>query len=186
MEARQGETRSPSARLDAPHDSATGTPRRCVRRSLRRAGLCWAHGPPSLPRWKAPPPKLLATAESTVRVRCYASQGKAHYFHPGYSGPSTLVLVNAARDVVYVTRDNQADGWYNSRDVPPGLWRVLGWIPCADSLPHGDLEEVDPHLADFEHLPQPNAWPPRSHSIRPNLVIDIVPWDAEGRPEYDG
>lgn len=63
---------------------------------------------------------------------------------------------------------------------------VLDWIPCAGRLPHGDLEEVDPHLADFEHLPQPNLLPPRSHSIRPNLVIDIVPWDAEGRPEYDG
>lgn len=135
------------------------------------------------PRWKAPPPKILATPESQRCIRCYATQGKAYIFHPGYSGRSTLVLINLEREVRYATRSDTADGWYCSDDVALGTWRVLGWIPCEGRLPHGDLEDVDPDLADFDSLPVPNALPPQSHGTRLNREVDIVPWDAHGLPE---
>ena len=137
-------------------------------------------------KWKKPEPKVLATPESKRVLRCYAQQGRAYIFHPAGEGRCTLVLIDSRREVVYVERDDRiAGGWYNSNEVPLGDWRVLGWIPREGRLPHGELEEVDPELADWEKLPVPNREPPRTHSSRPNLVIDIVPWDADGKPEYD-
>lgn len=136
-------------------------------------------------KWVRPEPKILATADSKRVMWCYATQGKAYTFHPGYAGRCTIVLVNKEREVLCVTRNDKVGGYYPSDEVPLGEWRVLGWIPCDGKLPHGDLESVDPDLADFDVLPLPNVLPPRTHSIRPNLVIDIVPWDADGKPEYD-
>lgn len=137
-------------------------------------------------RWKKPEPKLLATLESRRVVRCYALEGKAHIHRPILGETVLVVLVNAARETRQA-RGTSSIGvaWACEVDVL-GEWRVLGWLPPSGQLRHGELENVDPELADWDRLPRANELMLPTHSIRPMLVIDIVPWDADGKPEYDG
>lgn len=87
---------------------------------MRRAGLSWVDGQPSLPALESPTSQGQAKPESQRCIRCYAIQGKAYIFHPGYSGRSTLVLINLEREVRYATRSDATHGWYCSDDVPLG------------------------------------------------------------------
>ena len=108
------------------------------------------------PRWQPPVPKVLATTASRRVIECYAIEGKAYFHHPNFMERCTIVLVNRARDVVTVVQNESLGSWYDSDEVPPGEWWVLGWVPAGD-LRHGPLERVDPELADLDALPRPNA-----------------------------
>lgn len=145
--------------------------------SLRCPGLCCSHGPRRKAKWKPPKPKVLATPESKRVVRCYATQGKAYTFHPTIAGACRIILVNEVRDVLFVTRDDRTSEPYCSNEVPLGDWFVLGRLPRNGELPHGELDDVDPELAEIEKLPRPNKEPYKSHSIRSNTQ----PTEAEKR-----
>lgn len=134
-----------------------------------------------------PPPKVLSTPASTCVVACYAIEGVAYVHHPLHAEGCTIVLVNAARAVAHVRQSGSYSGWYCSDEVPPGDWRVLGWLPRDGSQRHGAFDLADPNLADLAMLPVPNHQPDLPASSRPNLClrdIDIVPWDENGKPEF--
>lgn len=140
-------------------------------------------------RWKAPPTKVLSTPESKRVVRCYAIEGAAYIHHPMHGERCTIILLNEAREILIVRQSASFGGWYDSDEVPLGDWRVLGWIPAGGELRHGELDAVDPDLADFAKLPRPNSQAAATHKTpasqsAPPPEIDIVPWDADGKPEY--
>lgn len=117
-------------------------------------------------------------------MRCYACQGKAYIFHPLAGEAASIILVNAEREVRIVNGVGSfLVSWACEVDVL-GEWRVLGWIPPGGELRHGELESVDPDLADWDQLPVPNRPIPMGAPSRPNAVIDIVPWDENGDPEF--
>lgn len=138
-------------------------------------------------RWRTPPPKILSTPDSKRVVRCYACQGKAYIFHPLAGEPASIILVNSEREVRIVkSASTFLVAWGCEIDVL-GEWRVLGWIPPGGELRHGELEDVDPDVADWDQLPLPNRQVSLGAPSRPNAVkeeIDIVPWDENGDPEY--
>jgi len=106
----------------------------------------------------------LALADSKRVFYCYASHGKGYGFA---SGPRTcpcavrILAVNSARetrweDGVYVSPHRWSCPAFSGKDE----WRRLGWIMADGSLPFGELDVVDPELAQFEYLPATNSLPP--------------------------
>jgi hypothetical protein len=98
----------------------------------------------------------LTTPESKRTFRCYASHGKGYGFAstPKVWGALVRILgVNAARetrwaDGVYIGQHN-----WSCTALAQGGWKRLGWIMADDSLPFGELDDVDPELAQYEYLP---------------------------------
>lgn len=138
-------------------------------------------------RYKKPAPKVLATPESVRVLRCYACQGKAYIHQPIWGETVLLVVMNAGQETRHVQGSSMLGTAWACDVGALGEWRVLGWIPPEGQLRHGDLEDVDPELADWDRLPIPNTSVSLGAPSRPNLSlrdVDIVPWDEEGRPEF--
>ena len=112
----------------------------------------------------------LALPSSRRVFECYASHGKAYGFA---SGPRVhpcrvrILAVNRDRetrweDSVY----ENVHQWRCQALVDQGEWRRLGWVMPDGSLPFGDLEAVDPDMAQFDYLPGVNTPPYGTGYIR--------------------
>jgi hypothetical protein len=112
------------------------------------------------PRWRKPPPHILSTPESVRTVACYAAQGKGEYRAPLATTRFHLVLIDPSREVLIVPGYAPHQWTFHTDAIENGsAWLVLGWRPPDGSLPHGDLDLVDPDLADLKKLRAPNQKP---------------------------
>ena len=102
----------------------------------------------------------LALPTSRRVLHCYASHGKAYGFALPRSYPCAvrILAVNGARETRW------EDGVYEEphRWKCPALagheeWRRLGWAMPDGSQPFGELDGVDPNLAQFNYLPPANS-----------------------------
>jgi hypothetical protein len=84
---------------------------------------------------------------------CYGSHGKAKHRDPAI-GSELLIL---AIDPDCLTRWERGSYPESHVFVCPALqkqsWRRLGWVMAGGSLPLGELEAIDPTMAQFEFLP---------------------------------
>jgi hypothetical protein len=111
----------------------------------------------------------LATPESKRVFHCYASHGKAYgaAVPRNWPCPVRMLCVNTARetrweDGIY----EELNRWKCPALAGDGTWKRLGWLPLDDSTPFGELDAVDPELAQFDYLPPTNT-PPRSSTPHP-------------------
>src|SRR5665213_2520220 len=101
-------------------------------------------------RWRKPPPHVLSTPDSVHTIDCYAAQGKGATFNPISSTHCELVLINADWQVMIVPGYAPANWQLQTDAVALGSgWLVLGWRPLDGTLPFGELDRVDPLLADL-------------------------------------
>ena len=142
------------------------------------------------PRWRKPPPKVLSTSESKRVVHCYAIEGKADTFHPlALEQGAKAVLMNPDRIITWVPLSGEYRVSYGTNFLPPGEWRVLGWRPPNNQPRHGEYDAVDPDLADWDALPEPNrriVVTDLGAASRREKPDDIVPWDENGKPDPTG
>jgi hypothetical protein len=114
--------------------------------------------------------------------QCYASHGK------GYGVASVIrpwpckvriLAINAARETRW------EDGVYEDlhRWNCPALkgqkeWRRLGWAMPDGSLPFGELDTVDPELAQFDYLPPANSgvltWAGPDEFLRMQSALSVL------------
>jgi hypothetical protein len=96
----------------------------------------------------------LATAESKQVFHCYATHGKAYgRAIPNFAADVRIVVINAARQAHW--DDATFDPYKRFQCAvlsDPRDWRLLGWAMADGSLPFGELEPVDPLLAQFNFL----------------------------------
>jgi len=103
----------------------------------------------------------LALPASKRVFHCYASHGKGYGFASGpkaYPCQVRILAVSAGHetrweDSVYTNLHK----WSCPALAGQNEWRRLGWIMADGSLPFGDLDAVDPDLAQFNYLPSPNS-----------------------------
>jgi hypothetical protein len=95
----------------------------------------------------------LALPTSRVVFRCYASHGIAYARTPPASSDLILLLVDAQRDARWARGHFVEHHRFLCDDAQDGAWERLGWIMADGSQPLGELEAVDPELAQFEYLP---------------------------------
>ncbi len=107
--------------------------------------------------------KPLALQSSKRIERCCAKHGKAFAHSPPQGVPIELLLINARREVRMVTgrceetHTLMTDGVPGDRDK----WKILGWRMADGFTPLGEYDAVDPDLAQFEFLSEPNPRPAR-------------------------
>lgn len=104
----------------------------------------------------------LATPESRRVFHCYASHGKAYGRADPRPWPCSvrILCINSARETRWeVGIYEDLHEWRCPALVGDGNWRRLGWLPIDSSLPFGDLDAVDPDLAQFDYLPGVNTPP---------------------------
>ena len=108
-------------------------------------------------RWRQPPPPILSTRGSARTIECYAAQGKGAYHCPLAFTHRELALINADRQVMIVAGYAPASWSLHTEAVALGSgWLVLGWRMLDGALPYGELDQVDPELADLAQLREPN------------------------------
>lgn len=101
----------------------------------------------------------LSTPESKVVYHCYASHGKGYGKCPTWGSVLRILCINEKTLEV-----KWCDGRYGSQfshyecDELRGKrasagWRRLGWVMDDGSLPHGELDVVDPLLTQIGYLP---------------------------------
>ena len=97
--------------------------------------------------------KPLATPDSTVVYRCYATHGKGYGGCPPFNAVIRILCLSASGEVLW------ADGFYHPLyrcmcDAMRGKkgWAQLGWVMTDGSLPLGELDAVDPALAQYGYL----------------------------------
>ncbi len=100
----------------------------------------------------------LSTPESKVVYRCYASHGVGYGKCPKWGAELRILCINTdTREVKW------CDGRYGRsmsnyecdemRGTSTG-WKRLGWVMADGSLPHGELDTVDPLLTQVGYLPK--------------------------------
>lgn len=105
----------------------------------------------------------LSLPTSSRLVDCYGMHGRAFAHQAPYGAPVRLALINAAREIRW--EDGQLSEWaghsYRCAATTIGDgWRVLGCVMSDGSLPMGKLDAVDPELAQYRWLREPNYVPP--------------------------
>ena len=107
----------------------------------------------------------LATPESKQVFHCYATHGKAYgRAIPNFTAAVRIVVINAAREARWQDAMVNADGHRGFRCAalnPRGDWKLLGWAMADGSLPFGELDTVDPLLAQYDFLQGFNVPPHR-------------------------
>lgn len=88
--------------------------------------------------------------------------GKAAAHQAPHDQPVLLALINEARAIRW--EDGQLESWashgYTCAATTLGdSWKVLGWVMADGSLPMGELDSIDPDLAQFRWLTVPNFEP---------------------------
>jgi hypothetical protein len=114
--------------------------------------------------------QALTSPTSTRVFYCYAMHGKG-YGAASAPKPSIepvgvrILALNRARETWWEDGAHVImQGW--SCPALAGLddWRLLGWTMPDCSLLFGELDAVDPELAQFEYLPDVNTPHHNSHS----------------------
>ena len=110
--------------------------------------------------WRKPPPHVLSTPESARVVDCYGAQGKGAHNCPFACTHVELVLINVERQVMTASGYSPATWELQTEAVALGSgWLVLGWRMLDGSQPFGNLDHVDPELADLAQLRESNRAP---------------------------
>jgi hypothetical protein len=98
--------------------------------------------------------KPLSMPDSRVVFRCYATHGKGYGGCPPFNSIIRILCLSASGEVLW------ADGFYHpldrfTCDSMRGVkgWAMLGWVMSEQSLPLGELDRVDPALAQYDYLP---------------------------------
>jgi hypothetical protein len=98
--------------------------------------------------------KPLSMLDSKVVYRCYATHGKGYGGCPPFNSPIRILCLSASGEVLWV------DGFYHpidrfTCDAMRGKkgWATLGWVMADGSFPLGELDAVDPALAQYGYLP---------------------------------
>jgi hypothetical protein len=100
--------------------------------------------------------KPLSLPTSKIVLHCYASHGKGFLGKPSPNVPIRILAINDKRQTRWEV------GWMSDQ-VQTGLqcpalahtmteWKCLGWVYADGSLPLGELDAVDPKLAQFDNL----------------------------------
>jgi hypothetical protein len=105
----------------------------------------------------------LALPTSKRVFHCYASHGKGYGFASGpreWPTAVRILAINTARetrweDGIY----EELHRWRCHMLEGQKEWRRLGWVMADGSLPFGELDAVDPELAQFDYLPPVNSAP---------------------------
>ena len=105
----------------------------------------------------------LSVPGSRYVEHCYGMHGKGYAHAPPRSSSIELILINHQRQLWRVEGFFPEPHTYVTDALGIGGegWKILGWRMTDDSMPHGDYDAVDPELAQFDHLPVPNAHEPR-------------------------
>jgi len=102
----------------------------------------------------------LSVPGSRYVERCYGKHGKGYARTPPRYSAIELILINQDRQLWSVPGRHQETHEYVTTAV--GVhegWRILGWRMADGMMPLGGYDEIDPELAQFEYLPQPNPPP---------------------------
>jgi hypothetical protein len=98
--------------------------------------------------------KPLATPESKIVYQCYATHGKGYGGSPPFNTSVHILCLSKTGEVKWT------DGFYSSINgfecnAMRGVkgWAMLGWVMSDQSLPLGELDRVDPALAQYSYLP---------------------------------
>jgi hypothetical protein len=95
----------------------------------------------------------LAGPDQKVIFHCYASHGISYARTPPRDSALILLIVNTQRVARWSPGHFVDHHQFLCDDAQDGTWKRLGWIMANGSLPLGELERVDPELAQFEYLP---------------------------------
>jgi len=97
--------------------------------------------------------KSLSTPESKRIFQCYATHGKGYGHDPSISGTDIrILLVNAARAVLWADARFDGRNYHCEAARLDAQWKRLGWVMVDGSLPLGELDAVNPDLAQFDYL----------------------------------
>lgn len=83
---------------------------------------------------------------------CYGVHGKGFAHHPKPGWTIDVLLVNDERETVYERIVVGAGRPFIIPERADRKWRVLGWRMFDGSLPLGELEAVDPKIAQIQFL----------------------------------
>lgn len=125
----------------------------------------------------------LSLPTSKRLVYCYGMHGKASAHQAPYGAPVRLALINDAREIRL--EDGHLDGWAGhgyrcaATHVGDG-WKTLGWVMSDGSLPLGELDALDPELAQYRWLMPANYQPP---AARARTTGPIGIWPLPGCDE---
>ena len=98
--------------------------------------------------------KPLSGPQSKTVIRCYASHGIGYGKDAPPNSAIRLVAINAAREVRWVDAFYCALKGYVCEEMTGARdWRRLGYVLADGSQPHGEMDAVDPQMAQFEYLP---------------------------------
>ena len=103
--------------------------------------------------------KPLSLPTSRVVLRCYAEHGKG-FSAPRPEGVVVRILgINERRETRWAEGVFSERGGCDCPDLSVGGWKILGWMPADGSLPFGELDAVDPALAQINNLGRAHAAP---------------------------
>lgn len=101
----------------------------------------------------------LSTLKSKVVYHCYASHGKGYGKCPKWGSVLRILCLNEKTLEMKWCNGRYGDLFSDYecdelRGKEAGAdWRRLGWIMADGSLPHGELDAVDPQLVQMGYLP---------------------------------
>jgi len=110
----------------------------------------------------------LATAEAKQVFHCHSTHGKAYgRAIPNFTTAVRIVVINAAREAHW--EDATFDPYKRFRCAaldPPRDWKLLGGAMADGSLPFGELDAVDPLIAQYDFLQGSSALCTSSLTVR--------------------
>ena len=102
--------------------------------------------------------RLLWSSKSRVTLHCYPGDRSARVYTPPYNSDIRILAVSSKCETRW------EDGYFDwTREwCCPALasdpkWRQLGWVMADGSLPLGELQKVDPAMAQFSRLPRTDS-----------------------------
>jgi hypothetical protein len=100
----------------------------------------------------------LSTPASKVVYRCYATHGKGFGKNPPWGAAIRILVINGKREVHWHEgRFGKRDAQYECDTLRDQTeWKRLGWVMADGSLPHGELDAVDPELTQLDYLARPD------------------------------